>query len=94
MSEQRDDDGTDSYYQVLRIRAEERDDIRAALKDSREDLARLLAKLSAERDSLGDCPLWDSLDFEDWWQVVLTERVREEYRNTADQVITFMKGRI
>lgn len=63
-----------------------------AVEDMREELAQLLARQSAERDS--NDRFWNAASFKDWWECALTERIRESYRKDADQVINKIKDGI
>jgi hypothetical protein len=87
-------DSDELHYQMLAVRADEREKAREALSEDREELARLLARLSAERNSNGGERLWESVSFEDWWELVITHHAREGYREDANRVIDLMQGLI
>jgi hypothetical protein len=88
-------DSDELHYQMLAVRADEREKAREALSEGREDLARLLARLSAEQASNDGERLWEAIPFDDWWEGIgLTMRGREMYRKDADRVIEFMQGLI
>lgn len=56
-------------------------------RNLRETVARTLARQNVEA---GGTEL--SIPFEDYWDAVLTHRVREDYRRRADELVTLIRG--